>query len=234
MAHFHIPKPLHGWREFVGEVGIIVLGVLIALAAEQVVQNLTWQKDVRDFRAAVDTELEFDLAASDFRVRQTPCLLRRLADLDRWSAAQRAGQTAPLLREIGYPKRVSPGTSVWNSRGSDLMSHVPIQTRLAYSDFYDLIGNQWDLLQGERQTWLSLNGFNHATKLGPQDLIRLDELIFRAKTLNRFIVGDQKDFAPDIRSLGLHANFGRLASTIAPPDPEFCEPLLPGAIGNTR
>jgi uncharacterized membrane protein YraQ (UPF0718 family) len=28
--HFHLPKPLHGWREFKGEVGIIVLGVLIA------------------------------------------------------------------------------------------------------------------------------------------------------------------------------------------------------------
>ena len=26
-----MPKPLHGWREFAGEVGIIVLGVLIAL-----------------------------------------------------------------------------------------------------------------------------------------------------------------------------------------------------------
>jgi hypothetical protein len=29
--HFHLPKPLHGWREFIGEVGIIVIGVLIAL-----------------------------------------------------------------------------------------------------------------------------------------------------------------------------------------------------------
>ena len=28
--HLHLPKPLHGWRAFVGEVGIIVLGVLIA------------------------------------------------------------------------------------------------------------------------------------------------------------------------------------------------------------
>jgi hypothetical protein len=36
--HFHLPKPLHGWREFVGEVGIIVIGVPIALAAEQVVE----------------------------------------------------------------------------------------------------------------------------------------------------------------------------------------------------
>ena len=29
--HIHLPKPLHGWRVFVGEVAIIVLGVLIAL-----------------------------------------------------------------------------------------------------------------------------------------------------------------------------------------------------------
>jgi hypothetical protein len=29
--HVHLPKPLHGWRAFAGEVGIIVLGVLIAL-----------------------------------------------------------------------------------------------------------------------------------------------------------------------------------------------------------
>jgi len=29
--HFRLPKPLHGWREFAGEVGIIVIGVLIAL-----------------------------------------------------------------------------------------------------------------------------------------------------------------------------------------------------------
>src|SRR4051794_16645332 len=33
--HVHLPEPLHGRREFVGEVGIIVIGVLIALGAEQ-------------------------------------------------------------------------------------------------------------------------------------------------------------------------------------------------------
>jgi len=228
---FHFFRPLHGWREFIHEIVIVVLGVLLALAGAQLIESLHWRSDVRDFRRAVDTEIKFDLAASEYRVRQSPCLERRLEELDRWSAAQHAGQVVPLLRPIGYPKRVSPGTSVWDSRGADLTGHVPMQARLAYSDFYDLLGNQWDLLQGERQAWLSLNGFDHATKLSPQDLIRLDELIFRAKTLNRFIVGDQSDFAPDIRVLGLHADFGRLASTITPLDPDFCKPLLPGLIG---
>ena len=37
--HFHLPKPLHGWREFVGEVGIIVIGVLIAAGMQASYQS---------------------------------------------------------------------------------------------------------------------------------------------------------------------------------------------------
>jgi hypothetical protein len=36
-----ISPNLHGWRQFVGEVGIIVVGVLIALGAEQVWRTYT-------------------------------------------------------------------------------------------------------------------------------------------------------------------------------------------------
>ena len=63
--HFHLPKPLHGWREFVGEVGIIVIGVLIALAAEQIVTNWHWRREVRE---------------TDRRLREDPrCALTILA-----------------------------------------------------------------------------------------------------------------------------------------------------------
>ena len=75
------------------------------------------------------------------------------------------------------------------------------------------------------------DGFNHATKLGPEDLIRLDGLISRAKTLDRVIVGDQSAFAWDVRSLGLRPSFGRLASEISPVDPEFCKPLIRPSAG---
>jgi hypothetical protein len=225
----NLPKPLHGWRAFAGEVGVVVLGVLLALGAQQIVQSLQWHSDVRDFREAVNTELEFNLAAGEYRVRQGPCVDRRLAELDRWSAGQRLGQATPLTQEIGFPRRINPGTSVWNSRGADLPAHVPIQARLAYADLYDVMANQWELIQAERETWLKLNGFNHATKLGAEDLIRLDELIFRAKTLNRLIIGDQKDFATDTASLGLHPSFGRLEPDIRRTwrsYSELCKPIL--------
>jgi hypothetical protein len=45
--NIHLPKLLHGWREFAGEVGIIVLGVLIALGLEQVVEELNWHARTR-------------------------------------------------------------------------------------------------------------------------------------------------------------------------------------------
>lgn len=58
--HFHLPKPLHGWRAFVGEVGIIVLGVLIALSAEQFVDTLRWHEKARGAEAAMRLELSGD------------------------------------------------------------------------------------------------------------------------------------------------------------------------------
>ena len=37
---FDLIKPVNGWRAFWGEVGIIVLGVLIALGAQQVAERV--------------------------------------------------------------------------------------------------------------------------------------------------------------------------------------------------
>ena len=54
--HIHLPKPLHGWREFVGEVGIIVMGVLIALGAEQVIEAVHHRSQVHDAVAKLRAE----------------------------------------------------------------------------------------------------------------------------------------------------------------------------------
>ena len=70
--HVHLPKPLHGWREFAGEVGIIVIGVLIALGAEQVVETVHGNAEVRQFRGAVSDELAYDLGAYKQRLLLTP------------------------------------------------------------------------------------------------------------------------------------------------------------------
>ncbi len=44
---FHLPKPRDGWRVFVGEVGVIVIGVMIALVAQQFAENWQWRQTLR-------------------------------------------------------------------------------------------------------------------------------------------------------------------------------------------
>jgi hypothetical protein len=99
--HFHLPKPLHGWREFLGEVGIIVVGVLIALGAEQVVETWHWRAQADDARAALRAEIgEDDLPQAYVRLAIAPCLDAQLKQLqnafdnhlprDRFAALSRA------------------------------------------------------------------------------------------------------------------------------------------------
>jgi len=71
--HVHLPKPLHGWREFTGEVGIIVIGVLIALAAQQVVESAQWRSKVNAAQTSIDFELNDQLDYSEEVLRFRPC-----------------------------------------------------------------------------------------------------------------------------------------------------------------
>jgi hypothetical protein len=42
-VEFHKPKPVHNWRELLTEIGVVVIGVCIALAAEQAVEWWHWR-----------------------------------------------------------------------------------------------------------------------------------------------------------------------------------------------
>jgi hypothetical protein len=57
---FRLPTPLHGWRAFIGEVGVVVLGVLLALGAGQIAEFLRDRADLRDAEDAMTAELRDD------------------------------------------------------------------------------------------------------------------------------------------------------------------------------
>jgi len=46
IVEIHKPKAVHGWRELLKEIGIIVIGVVIALGAEQAVDAIHWMHQV--------------------------------------------------------------------------------------------------------------------------------------------------------------------------------------------
>jgi hypothetical protein len=105
--HFHLPKPLHGWRAFAGEVGIIVVGVLIALGAEQLVEGWHWRAQATEARSALRMEIGRDnLPQAYTRLAIGPCLMSRLDQLDVALAAHmERPQFTALARTYRPPNR---------------------------------------------------------------------------------------------------------------------------------
>jgi hypothetical protein len=163
--HVQIPKPLHGWRAFAGEVGIIVIGVLIALGAQQLVETINGNSQVREFRGAVDDELAYDLGSYKQRLLLTPCVQARLAELDHVIASDRAGHPIRLHGLSHWPVSFSLRTSVWTGRTGNVEARMPLQTRLAYAKIYDDLANFDVHRVDERNAWMELGEFDDATDL---------------------------------------------------------------------
>jgi hypothetical protein len=180
--HFHLPKPLHGWREFAGEVGIIVVGVLIALAAEQVVETIHWKDEVAGARRSLDAQLADAKFSSIERVRYQACISRQLDRLDDIVSAS----DRPKIYQLNLsPIRVW-GTSAWESASaSGAVAHMSADERNLYAGLFTITGlignmnrNEYDL-SGEvrllnRPRTLSEGMRDHLI----QDIARLRQLNF--------------------------------------------------------
>lgn len=74
-------KPPHGWNAVGWEFGIVTLGVIIALAAQQIVEALHDRDIAAQTRAEVTDELNSDLMSIALRQSIEPCIDRRLSEL---------------------------------------------------------------------------------------------------------------------------------------------------------
>ena len=76
----HMLKGRHGQR-FLIDVGVVVLGVLIALAAEQAVQAVKWRQEVAATQKGLENELLVATYQGYERVAVNPCLRERIKGL---------------------------------------------------------------------------------------------------------------------------------------------------------
>jgi hypothetical protein len=129
--HVRLPKPLHGWRAFMGEVGIIVLGVLIALTAGQIVENIHEAYLSRQAIGHIQAELAYDSAFAAERIAIGDCMRASFTDLrrrliasgDNWPGLQsKLANGAPRKADtlfasqppVSSPHRLWP-TSAWTA-----------------------------------------------------------------------------------------------------------------------
>jgi len=135
--HIHKPKPLHGVREFLSEISVIVVGILIALSLEQTIESLHWRHKVQQAEVRLRADLAFDVTfAAQFEVLE-PCAE---AYLDRMRTDLVEHDAAEIMRlyEFGPPFIRGAWKSVaWESAlASQIVDHMDNDRFQAYSEAF--------------------------------------------------------------------------------------------------
>jgi hypothetical protein len=218
--HFRLPKPLHGWREFAGEVGIIVLGVLIALGAEQVIQSIHQRQDVVQLRDALDAELADDRARWEDMRTQDRCSMLRLDAVERWLA------TAPPDARLPQAYRLflwNMHSSAWDlAKTSPAAAHIPLKERLTYASLYGAIDNWRPSIAEEGANAMQL-GALLATADQPENRRQIAEHIYTARALIRRRTSNYPYFFARFDELRIRPDGSQL--TVAHDPLLLCKPL---------
>ena len=203
MGKKRLPAPSRGWRAFAGEVGTIVLGVLLALAAQELVQSWHWRSEVRKTRQALDAELARDLAAFNYRYRHKACIAERLAEVKRWADSLAQGKPLPLKHEIAEPPYYSTRTAAWEITDGEIAARIPLQAKLSYAGLYDGLRKFDEAKNDESLAWSTLNEYESATRADPADLRAIKRALKDIEDVNTILEPFRSAFARFSGELGI-------------------------------
>ena len=136
--HFHLPKPLHGWREFAGEVGIIVIGVLIALGAEQLIERLQWRDKVHETTIQLDAELHRDAVSAYDWLVVSPCVDGQIQAIDAALASARQSHRLQSTPAFTPPLEIFTEDTWLNARALQVADHLSPRQVQEYSSLFFL------------------------------------------------------------------------------------------------
>lgn len=180
--HVHLPKPLHGWRAFVGEVGIIVLGVLVALGAEQVVQYGHERAVAREADGAIRGELEQNMAKLKSRWENRGCVARRLDELQALISSSDVGGAIKTPNWVGRPHFWTMQMARWQaSSQAGRAALLPADDLALYGDMYSYMANVNAAMAEEQDDWAKLRSLENLQRLTPDMAFQLTNTLHEAR-----------------------------------------------------
>ncbi len=196
MEVHHKIKPPHGWREFLFEIGTIVLGVLLALGAEQGVEAVHWSHKIENAEAAMRLELAGDDGPQGYvRAAASECLRNQLMKM---RDALDAGVDRRVFRAMASDYR--PPVRTWDDQAwktvlaSDVGTHMDADRLVKWSTPYNFMPLIQQSAASEVQDQVSLKtGRSSAGPLSEAEtdrlLLAIDNLIARNRSIGGWSLG---------------------------------------------
>jgi|HubBroStandDraft_6_1064221.scaffolds.fasta_scaffold84259_2 hypothetical protein len=199
----HKPKPIHSWRELLSELGVVVLGIIIALSGERLLEYLRDRHHAKEARQNIHAEIAVNLAVLRNRNAIQPCIDRRLDEIGSLlNAGGEPGYEAPSW--LGHPEiweMVHAKWQVLSQAGRAPLLEADEQA--AYGFIYALLQDILDDEGREQLAWgrlQVLEGFAHPSA-GLRDSLRLE--LQDARTANADITGLDKTVERRAAQLGI-------------------------------
>lgn len=183
-----LPGKVEGWRRFAGEIAIVVVGVLIALGAQQLVEDRADRVRADSAIVALRAEVEqSDFAASEIEITR-PCVITQLDAIEK---RLMTGDQAllPLYSDkvfntpyvVRAPSRVWPN-SVWQSvNTTDVLRRLEPKREGYIGAFYAQLESQRSGSQSVRAINYELNALGHMVPAGEAERLRLITTVERLR-----------------------------------------------------
>jgi len=182
----HKPKPWHGFREFLKEYVIIVVGVLTALAGEQVVETLHWRHVAEQAREDLAADYRRTLRNIGAQDAAAPCARHRLEELRGILDKGEADGRLPTLPSIDQPPGFAWTFGGWDGLvSSQALAHLPRGEGARYSSQASYATYLAKMRDAEREDWSVI-----ASMAGPARALSHEEAAHLRATLAKAMADD--------------------------------------------
>lgn len=220
-----------GTRRFASEVGIVVLGVVIALWLGQIEETADWAKRRSEAHAALKVELTRAAGSAVERQWLSGCIDRRLAEVAKVLDVGASTGRLPAVRNFPQPPMRPWRSTAWDTVvASQAASRFPVETLNELASAYQTVEQLrfWNI--EEKEAWTSLSLLEGGRRpLTPQLEIHLRDAHARAKYYARIIPLTSRQLTKDIQQAGIDIRRSPRRPTRTNPvgfPNSVCQPML--------
>lgn len=214
--HLHVPKPIHGWRQFFNEVAVITVGIGIALGGEEVVTAWNEHRYASKSFEAIKDEVEVNLGRMQARIGTADCIDQRLDQVAAY-IEHPEGKKRPTW--VGRPQVWAMQTSaVSAARSYGSLTVLPREDQMTISTVYSTMDQFADIEKDEQWAWAELRAITEDREVTDADQASLRQAVQRARYAAWLLRTTAEQAIQEAKAIGVKpANIGDGSQSVCVP-----------------